>query len=190
VDDEDTREVAELYRMGLLYDDEHERGEGFSMNQIVREEPLYSVRVRPAARRARKQAESADFGPSLAVDLAFSAFAEDEALAGWMVSSSSFASQGLRPEEPCRLWQGVVHDTPRLTVIYELADDTVSAVSSDDFLESVSVSELSDCTGEGEDDLAWAILDRCDADAATATPMAGAEAEEVDPWVVLGHDGS
>jgi hypothetical protein len=195
MEEQDAREIAELSRMGLLYDDEHERGEGFSLGQIVREEPLYSVRVSPAARRARKQADSVDFGPSLAVDLAFSAFAEDEALAGWMVSSSSFAPQGIRPEERCTFWQGVVHDTPPLTVIYELADDAVSAVSSDDFLESVSVSEVSDCTEEEEDEVAWAILGGCNGDkneasATTAASVVEADEDEVDPWVVLGHDGS
>ncbi|KAI4591895.1 hypothetical protein KJ359_012080 [Pestalotiopsis sp. 9143b] len=42
---------AELYRLGLLYDDEHVRGPGFSLNAIVHSSPVYPVRP---ARRARK----------------------------------------------------------------------------------------------------------------------------------------
>lgn len=39
---------AELYRMGLLYDDDHVRGSGFSLNTIVHSDPIYPIR--PAKR--------------------------------------------------------------------------------------------------------------------------------------------
>ncbi|KAK7750717.1 hypothetical protein SLS62_007417 [Diatrype stigma] len=44
-------ENRDLYRLGLLYDDEHLRGPGFSLDIIVHSEPVYSVRP---ARRMRK----------------------------------------------------------------------------------------------------------------------------------------
>ncbi|KAK4118582.1 hypothetical protein N657DRAFT_685130 [Parathielavia appendiculata] len=193
--DDDAREVAELYRMGLLYDDEHERGEGFSLDRIVREEPVYSLRVRPARRRGRE--DIFGFVPSFTVDLAFPAFAEDESLARWLISGCS-SSQGMLPEEPRRPRRKALHDTPRLTVIYELADDAMSVLPADDFLEFYSVSNFSGCVAGEEVGQDWAILDKYDgnetalsATAAATMAVADDEDEEVDdPWVVLGHDGS
>ncbi|KAK3295190.1 uncharacterized protein B0H64DRAFT_394562 [Chaetomium fimeti] len=184
-------EVAELYRMGLLYDDEHERGEGFSLDGIVRDEPVYSLRVRPA-KRARREERAADGLSLSAVDLAFSAFGADEAWAGWLLSGSgsgSASSDTPALEEP-RPWMETAHDTPRLTVVYELVDDAVSAMSADDdFLDSISVSEISFCGGEDRDEMAWAMLDG-DGNALSATMDVVEANEEVDPWVVLGRDGS
>ncbi|ETS85105.1 hypothetical protein PFICI_03130 [Pestalotiopsis fici W106-1] len=42
---------AELYRLGLLYDDDHVRGSGFSLNTIVHSNPVYPIR--PAKRAQR-----------------------------------------------------------------------------------------------------------------------------------------
>jgi hypothetical protein len=188
--DLDASETAELYRMGLLYDDEHERGAGFSLDAIARdpEAPVYSLRVRPA--RGSRSDERDDRGgrggnAALSVDLAFSAFGEDEALAGWLLSASS--SQGTLLEES-RPWTEAVDGSqnPRLTVIYELADD-ISAVSGDDFLDSVSVSEISYC---GEDDERVWALSECNAAPGTAASVVEVEEGDVGPWVVLGHDGS
>jgi len=74
-----------------------------------------------------------------------------------------------------------------LTVIYELADN-VSEMSADDFLDSVSVSEISYLE---EDEMAWAVLGG--SNGGSAAPPAAAVVEmddDVDPWVVLGQDGS
>jgi hypothetical protein len=184
--DLDASETAELYRMGLLYDDEHERGAGFSLDAIARdpEAPVYSLRVQPARRRRRDERDDRGDNAALSVDLAFSAFGADEALAGWLLSGSS--SQGTVLEES-RPWTEGVHDSqnPRLTVIYELADDAISAVSGDDFLDSVSVSEISYC---GEDDERVWALSECSAAPGTAASVV--EEGDVGPWVVLGHDGS
>ncbi|KAL2140392.1 hypothetical protein VTI28DRAFT_3848 [Corynascus sepedonium] len=201
-------QVAELYRIGLLYDDEHERGEGFSVNCIIRDVPAYSLRVRPTPRRTRRQWAGRDkpagggyVSLSAAVDLAFSAFGEDETLARWMLSNSSSSLSAsmysdlhrTAREEEARPWREAVHDAPRLTVVYELADDTVSAVSAGDYHDDISVSELS-FVGNGElggDELAWAMLDGNDGKTAPeAVDAVVVEDEGVDPWVVLGHDGS
>ncbi len=199
LEEADADEVAELYRLGLLYDDEHERGAGFSLAQIVREEPAYSLRVRPAKRGRREGAEGriGFLSLSCAVDLAFSAFGEDEALGRWLISgSTSGPSHGaVAADEPRQTRTAVHDDTPRLTVIYELADASMSDVSAEDFLDSVSVSRVS-CYSEEEeeDELAWAVLDGCvNGNEGAAPPVAvvGEEVDDdVDPWVVLGLDGS
>ncbi|AEO68638.1 uncharacterized protein THITE_2130362 [Thermothielavioides terrestris NRRL 8126] len=196
-EEQEAAEVAELYRLGLLYDDEHERGEGFSLASIVRPEPVYSLRVRPARKKGGRDA-GAEQNFALSVDLAFSAFGEDETLAGWLLSGSAYervaADDHWAPDASPR---DAGRSSPRLTVIYELADDAVSAVSADDFLESVSVSELSSCGGEEENESAWAVLEGCNGlkeDAATAGAADLVEGEagdgDGDPWVVLGRDGS
>ena len=199
LDEADADEVAELYRLGLLYDDEHERGAGFSLAQIVREEPAYSLRVRPAKRGRREEGERRIGFVSLscAVDLAFSAFGEDEALARWLLSSSTYGSSHgtVVVDEPRQTRTAVHEDAPRLTVIYELADADVSDVSADDFLDSVSVSEVSCCSEEEkeDDELAWAVLGGCVARNEDVAPVAVLEEvvdDDVDPWVVLGLDGS
>ncbi|KAK3681789.1 hypothetical protein B0T22DRAFT_301916 [Podospora appendiculata] len=49
---------AELYRLGLLYDDPHERGAGFTFDAlpVECERPVYQLRVRPAKRgRGRRR---------------------------------------------------------------------------------------------------------------------------------------
>lgn len=201
VERDEEEEVAELYRLGLLYDDEHERGAGFSLDRIVREEPVYSLSVRRAKRGGREE-EKREWA-ALSLGLEFSAFGEDEALAGWLLSRSAHGSGDGVGED---IWAPVIpsretgHDNTGLTVIYELADDTVSALSADDFLESVSISELSYCEeeeDEGEDEMEW-VLDGCNAmddEVAASSPSAAAaaaviDAADSDPWVVLDHDGS
>ena len=180
--EDEAREIDELYRMGLLYDDEYERGEGFSMERIVREEPVYAVRTRPAKRG--RQDERAASNVSLEVDLAFSAFGEDEVFAGWSGSGSRDGEWDVYAAAP-----PLRHDTPRLTVIYELVDNA-AALAADGFLDSVS--EVSYSVGE-DDERAWAILDGCNGaneDAASASVVEVVADEDADPWVVLGHDGS
>ena len=178
---EEAQEIEQLYWMGLLYDDEHERGEGFSMDRIVREEPVYSVRVRPARNR-RNRKEDKNVSMDLGLDLAFPALAEDKALAQFLLSGSASPSVESTPG-----WRATTHDTPPLTVIYELADEVVAPVAADNFLDSVS--EISEWTEE--DELAWAIIDGCNGNGnAAARAATDEEMEDGDPWVVLGHDGS
>ncbi|GAB1319867.1 hypothetical protein MFIFM68171_10077 [Madurella fahalii] len=201
----EAREIDELYRMGLLYDDEYERGEAFSLARIEREEPVYSVRVRPA-KRGRTAPVSRDWeldDVSLAVDLAFPAFAEDKALATWLISASpiedqsgptQFDTRGVSVEEPA-------HDTRWLKVIYELDDDAATDQSAAAENDIERVSEVSSSCylrdEEGDGELAWALLDGCNVvnDTAPATAQKAVveemdEEDAVDPWVVLGHDGS
>lgn len=207
---DDAREIDELYRMGLLYDDEHERGEGFSLARLDRREPVYTVRVKPA-RRARRSPAGDDWARdhvSIAVDLAFSTFAEDEALAAWLIPTSSavqgqgqggYASAESRATRP----REAAEAAPWLKIIYELDDDaaaTRSTATADDFLESVSdISSSSWFGGEERDgELAWAIIEGCNGTREHAAPLTvlsaavdqASEDDGIDPWVVLGRDGS
>ncbi|CAK7224147.1 hypothetical protein SBRCBS47491_005449 [Sporothrix bragantina] len=90
----DDPDVAELYRLGLLYDDEHERGAGFGLDAIVHNAPLYTVST--ASRRGRrtrgKEAEAfafEDIGfdddlPPLDLALSFANLGDDAALARFL----------------------------------------------------------------------------------------------------------
>ncbi len=85
----------ELYRLGLLYDNEHERGEGFSLDAIVHQgDPLWNVQFRVAkagrarARgRGRGKRNAANMKPAMLLDLAlsFAALGDDEALAAFLM---------------------------------------------------------------------------------------------------------
>ncbi|KAK4143193.1 uncharacterized protein C8A04DRAFT_12628 [Dichotomopilus funicola] len=191
-------DIAELYRLGVLYDDVHERGSGFSLAQIDHVEPTYSLRVRPQRSRRRAE-EREEWGgregddwyhePSglSAVDLAVSAFGEDERVAGWLLSgTSSFSQTTSMPSQPQSQQRTTTqHDGQLVTVIYELEDDdyhetrTIPAASEDNSLDLVSLSS--------------GRISLSDYDMAEDVMMtdAGTEAEsDVDPWVVLGPDGS
>lgn len=49
-------ETARLYRLGLLYDDEHERGSGFTLGAIMHDDaPAYTLDVREARRRGKRE---------------------------------------------------------------------------------------------------------------------------------------
>ncbi|KAK2935308.1 hypothetical protein FoTM2_003250 [Fusarium oxysporum f. sp. vasinfectum] len=78
-------EVAELYRMGLLYDDEQIRGEGFNLDSIKHEEPTYSIR--PAKQSRKKRAQSFSFNQPLHLDLSFTDLGGSQALAQILSSS-------------------------------------------------------------------------------------------------------
>ena len=82
----------ELYRRGILYDDEYERGEGFSLAEIVHDasaEVGWNVRYRPAKRRGRavKREGGRERGfEGLELALSFARLGEDEALAEWLMA--------------------------------------------------------------------------------------------------------
>lgn len=58
-------ETAELYRLGLLYDDEHERGSLFDLGKITRpagEAPAYTVREAKRVKRSSNRASTSGSG--------------------------------------------------------------------------------------------------------------------------------
>ncbi|KAL2270616.1 hypothetical protein VTJ83DRAFT_2800 [Remersonia thermophila] len=220
--DADNAQTAELYRLGLLYDNDYERGAGFSLAYLDHGMPVYSLRVRQVRRPQRRQQHQerqprgwssqegahsrgesnnddeimrdSDDGQGYLVDLAFSAFGENEAFRQWMVPGP--LESGLGPSGHGRrsgsreLTQPSAHCAPLLRVVYELTEAPTPSPTADCFLaEDVSVSDVSTCGWADEDDTAWSLLD-------TVGEVNGAEkgtlvdGDEVDPWVMLDRDGS
>ncbi|KAF4342350.1 hypothetical protein FBEOM_3757 [Fusarium beomiforme] len=161
-------EVAELYRMGLLYDDERERGEGFSLDSIKHEEPIYSIR--PAKQSRKKRSQSFSFNQPLHLDLSFTDLGGDATLAQILNSHTSPSDDANLPSStPSRTFAP-------LRVIYELDGSNpsfdVDTSQPPDLIsdyDCLSDSELDDLPSQRE------ILD------SAATP--GSET-----WVVLGDD--
>jgi hypothetical protein len=175
--DAEANEIAELYRLGLLYDNEYERGEGFSLARIDRAEAAFSVRVRPSKRKS----------------------------ASVFCASPSSQRHSTHSEPIGSPLKQLAHNTSclQLEIVHELEADTAAenpltpAIDLFEFLCEVSSSYY---LGEEEEEseIAWAIIDGCNGwneDAARATVQkAMVEREEMkeaaDPWVVLDHDGS
>ncbi|KAK5659494.1 hypothetical protein OQA88_695 [Cercophora sp. LCS_1] len=110
---------AELYRLGVLYDDEYERGDGFSLDAIQRDMP-FSVTVKQSKKRGRKERREEDYALDLA--LSFAALGDDEALAAFLMGPAEdeleFAELGAEHT------QGKTRKAEQgLTIVYELEDD-------------------------------------------------------------------
>ncbi|KAL2123548.1 hypothetical protein VTJ04DRAFT_4003 [Mycothermus thermophilus] len=209
--DADRVQIAELYRLGLLYDDEYERGSGFSFAQLNHDDvPVYSVRVRQMRRARRRHhrdgqraanrlSQDGDCRDERRMDvdnegqewmshLAFSAFGEYEAFRKWLVpdragSGSMFSTpfDKSSAEGPAH-HHGVRTNEQLLTVVYELAEDAEPPEGED----NVSVSNLSDWgwAEEGEDEeMTWVAVD---AEKETSAD----DDDSADHWVMLGRDGS
>lgn len=96
VDDNGDADTAELYRLGLLYDNEHERGSGFGLDKIVHRDPVPEYTVREAKRVKRSNGNTkADLAlfwaqsttPVLSpLSLSFNGLANDEAIARFLIS--------------------------------------------------------------------------------------------------------
>ncbi|KAM0199013.1 hypothetical protein ACHAPI_003458 [Fusarium lateritium] len=167
-------EVAELYRMGLLYDDEQDRGEGFSLDSIKHEEPIYSIR--PAKRsRKTKRSQSFNFNQPLHLDLSFTDLGGDQTIAQ-ILSSSSPSDDGSLPDSngpssrsfaPLRVIYELDGSHPSFDVDTSQPPDLVSDILSD--YDCFSDSELDDLPSQRE------VHD------SAATPTS-------EPWVVLGDD--
>ncbi|KAK0622299.1 hypothetical protein B0T14DRAFT_146888 [Immersiella caudata] len=76
-------EDEELYQLGILYDDEHLRGDGFSLGSIAHEAPVvWNMRYRPKKRRGRAVRRQGDGGfQGLQLALSFARLDDDEQLA-------------------------------------------------------------------------------------------------------------
>ncbi|KAF5004783.1 hypothetical protein FDECE_8722 [Fusarium decemcellulare] len=168
----DDAEVAELYRMGLLYDDEQDRGEGFDLNSIEHEEPVYSIR--PAKRsRKNKKSHSFSFNEPLHLDLSFTDLGGDQTIAQFLASSSEASDDGDIPEAssrsfaPLRVIYELDGSQPSFDVDTSQPPDLVSDLLSD--YDCFSDSDLDDLPSQRE------VRD-------------SAAAPSSDTWVVLGDD--
>lgn len=167
-------QIAELYRMGLLYDDEQDRGDGFNLNSINHEEPIYTIRL---AKRARKnKARGYDTDQQLYLDLSFSDLGDNDAIARYLMSSA-LSGQGEdagveRTEEqrefaPLRVIYEVETSQPSFDVDTSQPPDLVTDLLSD--YDYFSDSDLDDLPSQRE------VQD------SAATPG-------TDAWIVLGDD--
>lgn len=176
----DDAEVAQLYRMGLLYDDEQDRGESFGLDSIDHEEPVYSVR--PAKRsRFTKKSHSFSIDKPLHLNLSFTDLGGDQNIARFLSSSSSHADDGSLPETT---GPGAREFAP-LRVIYEL-DSSQPSFEVDTSQPPDLVSDLLsdyDCFSDSDlDDLDMPSQREIQVQDGAANPAS-------DSWVVLG-DGS
>ncbi|KXH43412.1 hypothetical protein CSAL01_05204 [Colletotrichum salicis] len=84
---EDAPDIAALYRMGLLYDDEHLRGSVFGLNVIDHySEPEYTMRPAKRARKSKPQQIPYDDDVQLALDLSLAELGRDESFAQFLCS--------------------------------------------------------------------------------------------------------
>ncbi|OAQ69938.1 hypothetical protein VFPPC_13283 [Pochonia chlamydosporia 170] len=172
------QQVADLYRMGLLYDnDEQNRsgGDSFDLNSIQHDEPLYSIR--PAKRARKHKVAKGGFGNhALHLDLSFSDLGDDEVIAQYLMS--------LTYPQPEEAIQHAPHDSaesqPPLRVIYELANSQPSFDVDTSQPPDLVVDVLSDydCFSDGELDDA----------PSQRVVQENADNSPADAWVVLGDD--
>ncbi len=177
-DESDESDEAELYRLGLLYEDEHERGPGFGLNLVLHDEPLYTVSVRPAKRFRKFRARGSDvFKASLPLDLSLTTLRDDDAVAKYLTrpAADEIPTEADAPQE--------TYSRARpLTIIYEVEASTHSlhsTLDANDFPDLISVDGDSN-VGYGY----WAILPDGDRD--------GVEEDEgdatsgiPDAWIML-----
>ncbi|KAH7329473.1 hypothetical protein B0I35DRAFT_404693 [Stachybotrys elegans] len=176
--DEDAQ-IAELYRMGLLYDDGDERAApAFDLNSIPHEEPVYSIRP---AKRSRRSNKGRDYDEPLHLDLSFTDLGHDGAIAEFLMPSSSAESSSGEDREEARRTishsRSSSHSSAPLRVIYELSssepsfdvDTSQPPDLIDDDYDLFSDSELDDSPSQREVH-----------DGAAPTPS--------DAWIMLGDD--
>ncbi|RGP62838.1 hypothetical protein FSPOR_8991 [Fusarium sporotrichioides] len=168
-------QVAELYRMGLLYDDEQVRGESFNLDSINHEEPIYSIRTAKPSRKS-KRSQSFSFNQPLHLDLSFTDLGGDQTIAQLLSSSSSDDDTSLpdsqspsqRTFAPLRVIYELDGSQPSFDVDTSQPPDLISDEILSDY-DCFSDSELDDGPRQRE------VFD------SAATPTS-------DAWVVLGDD--
>ncbi|KAI1144301.1 hypothetical protein F5Y05DRAFT_23402 [Hypoxylon sp. FL0543] len=195
---------SDLYKLGLLYDDEHVRGSYFSLDTIVHSEPVYSVRP---AKRARKSHRDTSH---LHLDLSFASLGSDLEIQHYLAPDVALLTppadddipetqdayrDDINPEQSYR--------DAALSVIHELPESSpvsfdAHALEAPDFHNVVSNPAIKEKgRAEEDDDQDWALLDAdvlsttdTDADTeVTAEDATDAASIAGEAWIVLG-DGS
>jgi len=179
---DDDAQVAELYRMGLLYDETEQRQSGedaFTLNDIHHDEPVYSIR--PARRRRKSNNKSRSYDGPLPLDLSFADLGNDDDLAPYLVSSKDHTSNtdddSLQHTSSSR--RSSRQTSAPLRVIYELATARPSFdvdTSQPPDLMSDSLSDDYDCFSDSE----------LDGDVPSQREVH--DATTSGPWVLLGDD--
>ena len=192
---EDDAQIADLYRMGLLYDDgeQLQRSDAsFGLNDIHHDEPVYSIRPARRGRRTNSNNKSWGYDGPLPLNLSFADLGDDSDLAQFLASSS---------EAPATAGDDSLQHSSRrasrttsvpLRVIYELATSRPSFdvdTSQPPDLMNDSLSDDYDCFSDSDLD------GDADGDGDTHMPS---QREVYDatipanstsgPWVLLGDD--
>ncbi|KAK7427214.1 hypothetical protein QQZ08_006327 [Neonectria magnoliae] len=171
----DDADVAELYRMGLLYDDEQDRGEAFDLNSIQHQEPVYSIRPAKRARRSKAR-DYEDLQQHLHLNLSFTDLGGDQTIAQFLSSTPTEPSDdGSLPQSttssrifaPLRIIYELDGSQPDIDVETSQPPDLISDLLSD--YDCFSDSDLDDLPSQRE------VRD-------------SAAAPASDAWVVLGDD--
>lgn len=193
--DEDAQ-IAELYRMGLLYDDE-EGGKtsaaaaaaGLTLNTIYHDEPSYSIR--PAKRSRKLQRKSQLGGAALDLDLSFADLGDDDDLARYLVSPAETNASSRRNADTAEEDGDARRHTRKvsapLRVVYELDHNAQPSFDVDtsqppDLIVDDSLSDY-DCFTDSDvdEDMPSQEVDGHDDGRAAAATASGA-------WVLLGDD--
>ncbi|KAK6088075.1 hypothetical protein SCUP234_01141 [Seiridium cupressi] len=168
---------ADLYRLGLLYDDDHARGSGFNLNAIVHPDLVYEVRPAKRTRRSTNYTECNR-----------SEYDEDGSLILGQLLASVLEARSTGTDDAPQRHYPTPASTP-LHVIHELADDMAHSLAT-----PATADILIDCSdSEGEEDCIrdWdliPVLRRAGSDLSTVLDNAENEAGIVaEAWVVLGE---
>lgn len=180
-------EVAELYQMGLLYDEEKDGADAFSLNSIQHEAPVYSIRPARRARKNDKFKNGFDSNKPLHLDLSFTDLGNDDDIAQYLMSPPTSVSMTAGDEMEHADRPGSSQSFPPLRVIYELSGsqpsfdvdtsqppDLVTDALSD--YECFSDSEMFDDTPSQRE-----VLDDAH--------LGPNNASSSGPWVLLGEEG-
>ncbi|KAI0115892.1 hypothetical protein GGR51DRAFT_367010 [Nemania sp. FL0031] len=191
---------AELYRLGILYDDDdsdenqHVRNSNFSLDAIVHKEPVYSLR--PAKRMKRTHSRRLPLGEDdlhLSVELLSSYLGDDAAIAQFFTSIGKGKPFQSHHEELYGVSTRYSRSTTRrgsvqpLTVIYELNEDSAQSLvptpAANDFPDLVSDSEDDEADAFGGD---WALV--LDPNTAPSILSDDAAGPDTDVDVICDHD--
>ncbi|KAJ8128931.1 hypothetical protein O1611_g4699 [Lasiodiplodia mahajangana] len=192
---------AELYRLGILYNDDddddenqHVRSSGFCLDAIVHKEPVYSLR--PAKRVKRTHSRRLPLGEDdlhLSVELLSAYLGDDAAIAQFFTPVSEDESPQLHGEEFYGVNTRYGRPTTRrgsveaLTVIYELDEDSAHSLaptpSDNDFPELISDTEDDEADSFGGD---WALV--LDPSTALSKLSDDVAQSDTDVDVILNHD--
>ncbi|EQL00908.1 hypothetical protein OCS_03378 [Ophiocordyceps sinensis CO18] len=181
--DADDAQIAELYSMGLLYDDADDAVDGqrdsrtLSLNNIRHEQPIYSVRHDRRMRRPSKSKGPGRDRP-LQLEFSFSDLGDDSAIAQYLAATPAQALEAEDEAMEQAPGQSRQRSYPPLRVIYELAG-TRPTFDVDTCQPPDLVTDLMsdyDCLTDSElDDTPWQREVHESADDAAS-----------DPWVMLG----
>jgi hypothetical protein len=165
--DEDAQ-VADLYRMGLLYDDdERDRAEALNLNSIRHDEALYTIRPAKRARRNKSRRNE-----PLHLNLSFADLGNDHSLAQYLSSPVS--------ELPADASERCDQDDVPIRVIYEIATSTPSY--------DVDTSQPPDLVDDNLSDYDYLSETELDDTPSQQEVYDTAANPPTDAWIMLGDD--